>query len=280
MSSPDAGENPHSAGPHSAEPVAIASPVPAAVSAVKRSSYLEAAKRLLAREWSLRTTLLAAQVGLLTTTVVGFGGALCWSVYDGTYRQAEAELLGAAQLLRQELPTPPGGLSLDEIYRKRFGPAPRDRPYFAVRNAAGEITAASEPLPPHARRPLEKPPGGPPRPYRTRAEGPHLEVFLTLADGGQVLVGRPLAKEWDALRSLFWRVGLLGAIALGLGGLAAWRTAGRIAEPLERLAEAAERVSARRLDRRVPESGFLEARRTAVVGICAAARWQLGLAVN
>ncbi len=203
--------------------------------------------------WSLRSELIASHVGLVAVIVLAFGGALYGLMRYAMYRQAEADLLGAAQVLIQNWQARGGESSLEiaQAYRHRFGPAPRDHAYFAVWDAAGRQLAGSDPLPPHALPASKPPPTSGPRPFAARTHGPHLEVILATPDGGQLLIGRPLAKEFDGLHRLLAWLAAFAALSLLGGWAGAWWLSRRIAQPIERLTATAERISSKRLDQRL-----------------------------
>jgi len=223
---------------------------PAETKPVAKQSYWQS---LVAPPRSLRTELLAAQMAVLALVVLGFGGAMYALVRQGVYREAEADLLGAAQLIAQDLSSgePTDSMQIARTYRHRFGPAPRDHAYLAIWDARGERLGGSDPLPPHAH-PLDRPPPAEgPRPFVVRAFGEDLEVIVRGPRDEQILIGRPLAKERDRLRRVLLSLLGVGALALLLGGAAAWWLARRIVQPLERLTATAEQISARRLDQRL-----------------------------
>jgi heavy metal sensor kinase len=193
------------------------------------------------------------QLAVLALVVLGFGGTMYALVRQSVYREAEADLLGAAQLIAQDLQNgrPGDRAEITRAYRHRFGPAPRDHAYFAIWTPRGELIGGSDPLPPHVH-PLDQPPPEKgPRPFVAQTHGPDLELIVRGPHGEQILVGRPLAKEQDRLGRLLFTLCVVGALALGLGGVAAWWLARRIVRPLEKLTETAEQISARRLDQRL-----------------------------
>ena len=201
---------------------------------------------------SLRSELLIGQLSVLLIVVLGFGGAIYGLMRQAIYREAESDLLGAAQLIAQDVgDVEPSAVTIARAYRHRFGPAPRDHAYFAIWDAAGKSIAASDPLPPHVVPLANLPPADGPRPFDARTHGGDLEVIVRGPQNSQVLVGRPLAKEGDRLHALLRNLMLGGAIALALGGVACWRLANRIVRPIEQLTDAAERISAKRLDQRL-----------------------------
>lgn len=219
----------------------------------KAPTALSRARALLSRERSLRTELLIAQLAVLLLVVLGFGGAMYFMVRHSVYREAEADLLGAAQLITQDLNIggPKDRMQIARAYRHRFGPAPRDHAYFAIWSPRGELIGGSDPLPPHVR-PLDHlPPADGPRPYFAQAIHHDFEVIVRGPHGEQILIGRPLAKEQDRLGRTLFAICTTGALALALGGVAAWWLARRIVRPIEQLTQTAEQISARRLDQRL-----------------------------
>jgi heavy metal sensor kinase len=217
---------------------------------------------------SIRSDLIVSQLVLLTLIVLGFGGAIFWLVWQGTYRQVEADLLGAAELLAQDLRTQNelSSLTIAKTYRHRFGPAPRDHAYFAVWDHSGRQIGGSDPLPPHTKPHSQSPRADGRRPFESRTHGSHLEVIVSGPHGEQVLVGRPMAKENDGLRRLLLFVCVFGFFSLVAGATGAWYLARRIIQPLEQMTHTAEQISFRHLDQRLamaPASN--EVRRLATV---------------
>jgi two-component system OmpR family sensor kinase len=202
---------------------------------------------------SIRRELIGSQLLLITLIVVGFGGTIFWVVLHGTYRQAEADLLGAAQLLAQELraPNEPSSLTISQAYRHRFGPAPRDHAYFSVWDQNGQKIAGSDPIPPHARALDHLPPIDGPRPYVSRPHGSHLDVIVRGPNNEQILIGRPLAKEFDRLQTLFVTICFFGLLSVVIGAMGAWWLARKIIQPLEQMTQTAEQISFRHLDQRL-----------------------------
>ncbi|HWB00695.1 MAG TPA: ATP-binding protein [Pirellulales bacterium] len=202
---------------------------------------------------SLRTQLIASHLGLAALIVLGFGIAVLGVMWRGVYRQAEADLLAAAQLMLRELAAGASADSLDVTgtYWHRFGPAPRDRAYFAVWDASGRQRLSSGELPIEAA-PLEIPPRTHgPHPFETRTYGSHLDVIVATPEGGQLLIGRPLAKEMDGL----WRwTAIVGALSLGclvLAAVAAWWLAALLVRPLVRMASGVEAIDRQTLATRL-----------------------------
>lgn len=219
------------------------------------------------RRWTLRALLVASHAGLLAVVVAVFAGAVYWMISRGVYRQAEADLLAAAQLLLRELDdgTLPADLRIPDTYFHRFGPAPRDQASFALWDSAGTKLAASGDAS-AGMAPLARPPRRQgPHPFEAVASGSRLDVVVTTPAGGQLRMGRPLAKEFDGLQWLALQLLAGGAGALVIGSVAATWLARRISAPLVRMSRAAERISSRNLKDRLETGPATEE----VVGLAA-----------
>ncbi|QDU27485.1 Sensor kinase CusS [Anatilimnocola aggregata] len=228
MSSPNEPEN-------SAQPERLPSPAPRA----GRPLWVE---------------ILLAQLAVLLLVVLGFGGTVYGLLRQSIYREAEADLFAAAQLIERDLASgqPATQLEISRTYWHRFGPAPRDRAYFVVWQAAGKLLADSGDVPKQVTPAKELPKRGGPRPYATRWQAGDLQVIARGPRDEQILIGRPLGKEQDRLRNLLSTLALIGLAALAIGGLVAWWLARRITQPIEQLTQTAEQISARQLDQRLP----------------------------
>lgn len=207
--------------------------------------------------WSLRAELLASHLLLVTIVVLALGTSIYWLVRQATYRQAESELLGAAQLLAQDLnataQTP--SLAISQAYRHRFGAAPRDHAYFVVWDASGQQIAGSDPLPPHVMSYKTIPIKAGPKPFEFQTHGSHLDVIMRGPNQSVIMIGRPLAKEFDQLNRLAAAVVAFGALCLLVSAAGVWWLARRIVSPLERLTDAAEQITAKNLDQDLQLTG-------------------------
>ena len=202
---------------------------------------------------SLRVELMLSYLSLLAVVVIGFGVSIYVLVRQGMYHQAESDLLASAQLISRELKsgvTNPD-LALTQAHRPRFGPVPREHAYFVVWDAQDRQIAGVDPLPPHVRFPAAEPPHHRDRPFYSTSHGIHLDVYLKEKDGTRIMVGRPLAREFDHLRQLAVIVSLFGLISLGAGAIGAWLLARRIVKPLDQMTQAAEQINAKSLDQRL-----------------------------
>lgn len=213
------------------------------------------------RRWTLRAQLLASHIGLACISMVAFGGLLFATSIHATYRRAEADLLAVAQDLVQDLKneSSPTELTISDLYRHRFGMAPRDHAYLALWDRQGNRLYATPQLPDHVQPSDSSPPQSGPHPFHVRATGRNFDVIVATPQGGQLLIGRPLAKEWDALQWLVLRILGIGVVCLIGGFLVAGWLAGRLAKPLTQLTETAERITSRQLHTRIePIEGSLE----------------------
>lgn len=208
---------------------------------------------------SIRGTLLIWQVLLLAAVVVGFGTTLFWRVRHATLKQIDADLLGAAQVLAAQL-QPAGSdnpmetattVHIPESYLRRFGPGPREVPYFVVWNAEGQRIHASVSAPPRLPDVPKQRPGKKPHPIQARDRDEFREVALSVPNDIQILVGRSIRRELDQLQWLLGWVGASGAGVLIVGLIGAWLLAHEIARPIALVTETAERISAANLSERI-----------------------------
>ncbi len=202
---------------------------------------------------SLRVELMVSYLSLLAVVVIGFGISIYVLVRQGVYHQAESDLLASAQLLAQELKSgvAKSDLAITQAYRHRFGPAPRDQAYFTVWDPQGHQIVNNAPPLPHLEFGPSEPPPEHRRPFYSLAHGIHLDVYLKETDGTRVMVGRPMAREFDHLNRLLVIVGLFGVVSLAAGAVGAWWLARRIVSPLDQLTQAAEKITAQSLDQRL-----------------------------
>ncbi len=214
------------------------------------------------KSWTLRSQILVANLGLATAIVLSFSVAMFALSMHATYRRAEADLLAAAQeliLQLEEAPTP-ANLEVSDLYRHRFGMAPRDHAYLALWDSQGQLLFATPGLPAHAVPADRLPAVSGPHPFHTRSIGRFLDLVVQTPQRGQLLIGRPLAKEWDGLIGLTLRLVGLSALCLaGAAGLAVW-LAKRLAAPLGELALTAQRTTERDLSQKlvVSETSSIE----------------------
>ncbi len=213
------------------------------------------------RPWTLRAELLASHMGLVFLCILAFGGLLFAMSMHAVYRQAEADLLAAAQELVNDLQeeAAPTELRISDLYRHRLGMAPRDHAYLVLWDQHGQRISASPNVPEHVQPARRTPPATGPHPFHTHATGRFFEVIVATPSGGQLLIGRPLAREWDTLQWLMLRILGLGALCLSGGSLVVGWLARRLSQPLMELTATAEQITSRRLHERIaPTGGSLE----------------------
>ena len=216
-------------------------------------SLSNAMNKPLQRSWKLRRQILVANLLLATLIVLTFSVSMFVISMHATYKRAEADLLAAAQELTLQLkanPTP-ATLEISDLYRHRFGMASRDHAYLAMWDRNGQQMLASEALPTHAIPADRLPEAGGPHPFHTRATGRFLDLVVRTPQHGQLLIGRPLAKEWDGLIGLAARLAVLSALCLAVAAILSFWLAKRLAAPIDELAEMAQRITVRDVDQRL-----------------------------
>ena len=205
------------------------------------------------RFWKLRTQILVANLLLATLIVLTFSVSMFALSLHATYRRAEADLLAAAQelLLQLKEDPAPANLKVSDLYRHRFGMAPRDHAYLALWGQNGQRLFATKGLPAHAVPADHLPATSGPHPFHTRATGRYLDLMVQTPQQGQLLIGRPLAKEWDGLIWLSLRLSGLSALCLaGAAILAIW-LARKLAAPIDELARTAQLINDRDVSQRL-----------------------------
>lgn len=201
----------------------------------------------LERSWKLRSQILLANLILATFIVLAFSVSMFALSLHATYRRAEADLLAAAQELIVQLKTQstPTQLEVSDLYRHRFGMAPRDHAYLALWDQAGQQIFATPDLPAHAIPADRLPSANGPHPFQTRSTGHFLDLIVQTPQHGQLLVGRPLAKEWDGLVWLLLRLLALSMVCLAGAAIVALWLAVRLSAPIVELARSAQRITDR-----------------------------------
>jgi heavy metal sensor kinase len=210
---------------------------------------------------------------VLLVVVLGFFAVAVGLVTQSVYREVEADLFAAAQLIARDLASGEAArnLEISRTYWHRFGPAPRDRAYFIVWNRAGAEIARSEGFAGRVTRDRalagrELPRREGPRPYLTRHDDGELQVLARGPQDELILIGRPLGKERDRLRGLWLSLLGFGSVALVLGAAVSWWLAWRVTRPLEQLTQAAEQISPRAWgDRLTTRAGNSELQRLTLV---------------
>lgn len=205
-------------------------------------------------QYSLARLLFFSHMALATTILISFAGVMFWMSYRATYEKVESELLGAAEILDEQLKgrISPQSIAIPEAFFHRFGKADRDHAYWRLWDRDGNELKSQGKVPrgvlPHQ---SDIPKSGK-RPYITKKDGRHFELQMATSTSGQILVGRPLAKEFDGFFRLIRT--LLGIVALGmvLAALIARQLIASIARPIEGLSKTVANIRHGELNRRLP----------------------------
>lgn len=209
-----------------------------------------------AKERTLAQLLMRSHLMLAGLLIGGYAIVNFVMAYQGTYGKVESELLGAAETIKAEMRA---GKSFDDVALPastfdRFGPAERDHAYWVQWNNDRQIIASHGRVPPDIEPARKNPTTSGRHPFHARRTGTRLEVFVSTPDGGQLMVGRPMAKEYDSFIRILSYLILSAVIASAFAVWLARRMAKRIAAPIAALAEEASKIETRSLDRRLETS--------------------------
>lgn len=202
---------------------------------------------------SLARLIFVSHFVLAAIILIGFAVVMFAMNYRAAYAKVESELLGAAEVLSNDLEqgVAPEKLQLPDAFFHRFGKASRDHAYWRLWDDQGHVIVSHGDM----RNTIEPHPTPPPtngkHPYVKRFAGRHFEMLIAMPKGGQLLVGRPMAKEFDGFvrqLTVLAAVILLGLLAAA--GIAWWLTIW-IVRPISNLAHAAGEITPRQLDRRL-----------------------------
>ncbi len=85
-------------------------------------------------QYSLARLLFFSHMALATTILMSFAGVMFWMSYRATYEKVESELLGAAEILDEQLKggISPQSIAIPEAFFHRFGKADRDHAYWRL----------------------------------------------------------------------------------------------------------------------------------------------------
>jgi two-component system, OmpR family, sensor kinase len=123
-----------------------------------------------------------------------------------------------------------------------------ERPYFAVWRADGTIIKAAPlpdgaPLAPGANSLFSRP--------RVTQRGDYREARMRGPHDTRILVGRPVAREWEALYAFGWQLAAIGVGVLIVGLAGGFWLAARIFRPITAMSAAASAISATNLSTRI-----------------------------
>ncbi len=165
----------------------------------------------------------------------------------------QEELLARLRALSNELRQgmAPDELRLPDAFFHRFGKASRDHAYWRLWDNQGNVIVSHGEMEDETMPQPTMPPTSGKHPYTKRYAGRHFELLISTPNGGQLMIGRPMAKEFDGFeRQLASLVGIILLGLLGAAGLAWWLTSW-IVSPVSSLAQAAAKITHRQLDRRL-----------------------------
>jgi signal transduction histidine kinase len=205
---------------------------------------------------SLFQILLGSHLALVGVMIVGFALAFLWISYHSIYERAESELLGAAEALTEQLRkgSPLNALEIPDVFVHRFGKAPRDRAYWGVWNQAEQLVGSGGEMIGPLKLPHKRPSHTGPKQFESRTEGKRLEVFTNLDDGGILVIGRPLSKEFDSLGRIALRLIGVGIVGFLLTATLAWWIAQKVANPISDLAMRVRSINEQQMSTRLDTS--------------------------
>ncbi|WP_158545219.1 sensor histidine kinase [Bremerella cremea] len=202
---------------------------------------------------TLAKLLLWSHLAIAALTLLAFAVVVFVMYYRTTCAKVESELLGLAEVLSQELQrgVAPQALTIPEVIVHRLGPAPRDRAFWVVYGQGNQVLASHGEVDPSLENEPQSRRHQGKHPYHAERRGRQFLLWTSTSDGGQLLVGRPMAKEFD---EFFWLAGylvLVVAVGLLVSGLLAIAISRRIAQPIETFALQATQITHRHLDERL-----------------------------
>lgn len=219
------------------------------------------------RALSIRARLTLWYSALLAVTVLILAGAAYALLWYGSLQDMDDALQGVARALEQQAPrrgNPFVPADVDALFRRFFGFSPWDR-FVQRRDLTGPpvprrpgAPANTLPLSPEARRNA----AAGRLTYETLeglAEYPVRVLTKPLVAGGRVRnviqVGMSQENLYSTRRRFLWVMMAVLPLGLLLAAGGGWALARRALAPVERMAEAARRISAEHLAERLEESG-------------------------
>ncbi len=216
---------------------------------------------------SIRTRLTLWYTSVLTVTFLLLGGTAYGLLVYSLSREVDAALKGVAQALAQEGPrgrTTFFPSDVDQVFRRFFGFSPLD-PYFEMLDPIGRRdprwphTASTKlPLSPLARKNASE---GRPTLETIAGMGQYPIRVLTfpVTEAGRVSnliqVGMSLKSIYMTRQRFLLMMAALLPLGLLLAGGGGWVLAHRALKPVDRMTDAARRISAEHLAERLEETG-------------------------
>ena len=219
-------------------------------------------KGALVRIRSVRARLTLWYMSLLTLTFLALGGAAYGLLSYSLLQEVDKALKSVARVMaertQEERSSRLFPSEIEEIFRRFFGVSPK-QPYFQMLDPEGRTLDPKDlPL---AEETLRNAAHGLATYETVDASGPYPVRILTvpvMRDGRPVRlirVGSSLKNASETRMRFLVVMGGLFPVALILAGMGGWVLARRALRPVERMAEAARRISAERLAERVEETG-------------------------
>lgn len=216
---------------------------------------------------SIRACLTLWYSALLTVSMLILAGAACALLWYGSIQDMDDALQGVARALERQAPrreNPFVPADVDALFRRFFGFSPWDR--FVERRALAGPVVPPRPGTPSGTLPLSaearRNAAAGRETYETvegLAEYPVRVLTKPLVAGGRVRnviqVGMSQENLYATRRRFLWVMTAVLPLGLLLAAGGGWALARRALAPVERMAEAARRISAERLAERLEESG-------------------------
>ncbi len=130
---------------------------------------------------------------------------------------------------------------------------PQDQPFFLIWRSDRSVLQASDPAltTDRAAWPIPDRLGGEPL---LGQRGSQRLAFLRGPEHSTVVVGKSVAREFNELTTLAWRLALGGLVAVGLGLVGGWWVSARVLKPLASISKTAAAMSAANLSARIDTS--------------------------
>jgi heavy metal sensor kinase len=219
------------------------------------------------RQRSIRARLTFWYTSLLTVTLLVLGGAAYVLLSYSLSHEVDAALTGVARTLAERshgtsAVIPPA--EIEELFRRFFGFSPWDRYYQMLDPRRHRDSAEPKSSPdraPLSRETLSNATQGLPTFETVEGLGPHPVRLLTMPvmEGKRlanlIQVGMSLQSITETRVRFLLVMAALLPIGLLLAGSGGWLLARRALQPVVRMADAAQRISAEHLTQRVDETG-------------------------
>jgi two-component system, OmpR family, sensor kinase len=131
---------------------------------------------------------------------------------------------------------------------------PNDEAFFAIWRPDGSVLKTSDP---NRARAYANEPEAVYEPLDANSEDASLQrgvdrvVFMRGPFHSRIMVGKPIAKEFNELRTLAWQLCLGGGCALAIGLVGGWWVSARVLRPVAQIAATASSISAANLSERI-----------------------------